>query len=631
MKLTAPFLTLGLSVLYGAVQVQASAVFAHFMVGNVQSFDLSLWRKDISLAQEAKIDAFALNIAYNDKSIYDSLKIAFEAARLQNFKLFFSFDYAGGGPWPKGDVLDLASLYFGRKEYFTYNGKPLASTFEGADKSDDWVDIKNQTKCFFLPDWSSRGAGPASELSNGVADGLFAWAAWPWGSRDMDTYTDAYYNETLTKVNKPYMMAVSPWFYTSLPGWNKNWLWRGDSLWHDRWVEIIDQQPEFVEIVSWNDYGESHHIGPLYDHAMGLFESGKAPFNYAQDMPHDGWRQLLPFLIDSYKNKRPTITNEGLVSWYRTSPAGACGDGKTSGNTASQMQLEFPPAEVSRDRIFFSALLGSPASVTVTIGKHTRSADWKSIPDGGIGIYHGSIPFCGSSGGVTIRLSRNAKTITQISGHSISLANCQKGLTNWNAWVGSNTATTTISATPALSRSQQVCIEGTGANDKFADLCAFSCRFGYCPLSACVCKALGAPRTPPPAKYPTGYPAKGLSAAYTGLCKYSCERGHCPADICSPTKQELVVPTVSEFSPPACIAGTGKSKKLAGLCEWACAYGFCPIGACKCTKQGALPAGLTWENVGDVKAVEGVEDFGLCDYACHRGNCPRDVCAKVVT
>lgn len=42
----------------------------------------------------------------------------------------------------------------------------------------------------------------------------------------------------------PYMMPVSPWFYTNLPGFGKNWLWRGDALWYDRWTEVIYNQPE---------------------------------------------------------------------------------------------------------------------------------------------------------------------------------------------------------------------------------------------------------------------------------------------------------------------------------------------------------------------------------------------------
>ena len=60
----------------------------------------------------------------------------------------------------------------------------------------------------------------------------------------MDTYTDASYDDALQTDKKPYMMAVSPWVYINLPGWTKNWLWRGDDLWYDRWVEIIAHQPE---------------------------------------------------------------------------------------------------------------------------------------------------------------------------------------------------------------------------------------------------------------------------------------------------------------------------------------------------------------------------------------------------
>lgn len=44
------------------------------------------------------------------------------------------------------------------------------------------------------------------------------------------------------------MMPVSPWFYTNLPEYSKNWLWRGDDLWHIRWQQVLDIQPTFVEV-----------------------------------------------------------------------------------------------------------------------------------------------------------------------------------------------------------------------------------------------------------------------------------------------------------------------------------------------------------------------------------------------
>lgn len=95
-------------------------------------------------------------------------------------------------------------------------------------------------------------------------------------------------------------------------------------------------QPDYVQIITWNDYGESHYIGPLRDGVYGAFGKGLAPYNYVLDMPHDGWRQLLPYWIDTYKNGRATIAQEKLVIWYRLYPAASvvCADGGTTVSSA---------------------------------------------------------------------------------------------------------------------------------------------------------------------------------------------------------------------------------------------------------------------------------------------------------
>lgn len=199
----------------------------------------------MQLAKEAHIDAFALNMAYGEEMNDISLGNAFSAARSEGFKLMFSFDYAGRGPWPKALVISMLKYYGSTAEYFKHSdGKPLVSTFEGPDNAKDWIEIKAAVSCFVIPDWSSVGAKPAVELAGGVADGLFNWAAWPWGTQDMDTYVDASYFLYLEPGNKPYMMPVSPWFYTNMPGYNKNWMWRGDDMWHNRWIQVIYNQPE---------------------------------------------------------------------------------------------------------------------------------------------------------------------------------------------------------------------------------------------------------------------------------------------------------------------------------------------------------------------------------------------------
>ncbi|KAK0115705.1 hypothetical protein ONS96_014150 [Cadophora gregata f. sp. sojae] len=615
-------ISLALAFGLGASLAESAAVFAHFMMSNAQNYTADTWAFEMKYAKEAGIDAFAMNIAYNEKVSLGQMSNMLQAASGQQFPWFFSFDYAGNGAFPKQTVIDMLKEYGPTKYYYKYNGKPFVSTFEGPGNALDWSVIKAQTGCFFMPDWSSLGAKEA--VGRGTADGLFSWAAWPWGNHDMDTYTDSSYTHFLGGL--PYMMPVSPWFYTNVPFYGgKNWLWRSDHLWFDRWNEVNWLKPEFVEIISWNDYPESHYIGPLRPEAMGAFTTGKAPYNYATDMPHDGWRAFLPYLITLYKTGTATVTKEGLQTWYRINPKDACGTGGTSANTASQIQLEFAPSEVLADEIFFSALLGSPADVTVTIGGASVAAKWSTVPDGNVGVYHGSVPFGGRTGAVVVTIKRNGATIAIVNGRSITTG-CTNGIANYNAWVGSAMSASSISATPPRKRSEQVCVKGTGANN-FAGLCAFTCQYGYCPPEACVCLALGKQATLPKETGTPGFPAAGLSEAYSGLCRYACNYGYCPTGACSTTKQPLIVPTVSEFAPPVCIKGTG-SGNIKGLCEFACNYGNCPMASCKCLATGALNAfpAFTPLTASAADDLDGRLYNGLCQFSCSYGYCPAEAC-----
>ncbi|KAH2954577.1 hypothetical protein KXV49_000475 [Aspergillus fumigatus] len=371
-------------------------------LSNSANFTSADWAKHIRVAQDAQIDAFALNIAARDAINAQSIPLAFEAAQAAGFKIFFSFDYVARGPWNQDDVTELLLRYKVNEAYYRNNGRPLASTFEGSENAEEWINIKASTDCFFIPDWSSLGAKAALEKGYGIVDGLFSWAAWPSGS--------GLYDAGISMV--------------------------GDDLWHDRWQEVLSVRPEFAEIISWNDYGESHYIGPLHEGGYELFRTGKAPFNYAENMPHDGWRTLLPFIIGTYKRGHAEVKQESLVAWYRTTPGSACGTGGTSANTQSHAQIEFSPLEVVADRIFYSALLTEYATPEVIIGSTTQKGTWRNLPASGRGIYHGSAPFNGAKGDVEVTLWREGNRILTLKGKGIS-GSCYNGVQNWNAWVGS--------------------------------------------------------------------------------------------------------------------------------------------------------------------------------------------------
>lgn len=228
-------------------------VFAHVVVGNTAAHTKSTWEDDITLAQSAGINAFALNCGYPDSNIPNQVANAFAAAEAlgSSFKLFFSFDYLGGGEiWPATGSLSVVSYlnqYVGTSAYFNYEGIPLVSTFEGTGNIADWAQggtIRSAVgDLYFVPDWTSLGpSGISSYLDN--IEGFFSWDMWPVGATNETDSSDLAWQAATPA--KTYMMGVSPWFFHSSDG-NPDWVWRGDDLWADRWAQTLAVNPEFVE------------------------------------------------------------------------------------------------------------------------------------------------------------------------------------------------------------------------------------------------------------------------------------------------------------------------------------------------------------------------------------------------
>ncbi|KAF6804960.1 mutanase [Colletotrichum plurivorum] len=174
--------------------------------------------------------------------------------------------------------------------------------------------------------------------------------------------------------------------------------------------------------------------------------------------------------------------------------------------------------------------------------------------------------------------------------------------------------------TPSLE--DEVCIRGIGAND-FDEICRKTCSLGYCPQTACVCRATGALGKLPTEVPGEVFPAEGLNSNYIGLCNVACLYGSCFPKYCGETQYPLIEPTVSPFNPPSCTSGSGDGD-WALLCNFACRHGFCSIGRCKCTSQGSLSL---LNPTRQVKVTSRIgEDHGLCAFACSRGLCPKQAC-----
>ena len=219
------------------VVLAQKTVFAHVVVGNTAAHTQDTWTTDITLAQDAAVDAFILNVGYGDPNVPTQVANAFAAAEQagSTFKLAFSFDYLGGtGPWPAtGDdsVASYLTQYASSSAYFQYGGGAFVSTFEGTGNVADWAQggaIRSAfgSSIYFVPSWTSLGYGGITADLDSI-EGFFSWNIWPAGANNMTDAVDVQWQNAVP--GKTYMMGVAPWFFHSASG-GTDWVWRGDDL-----------------------------------------------------------------------------------------------------------------------------------------------------------------------------------------------------------------------------------------------------------------------------------------------------------------------------------------------------------------------------------------------------------------
>lgn len=84
-----------------------AAVLTCPQLSNTLEFSTEEYASEISVAKDAGIDAFAVNMGADDPtSDIDRLSLLFNAAEQEDFKIMFSFDYLGNGVWDRSTVLE---------------------------------------------------------------------------------------------------------------------------------------------------------------------------------------------------------------------------------------------------------------------------------------------------------------------------------------------------------------------------------------------------------------------------------------------------------------------------------------------------------------------------------------------
>ncbi|KAG9242271.1 putative alpha-1,3-glucanase/mutanase [Calycina marina] len=563
-------------------QSSSKLVFAHFIVGIVwDRTGPSDWDADMQRAKAYGIDAFALDIG-TESNIDQLLGDAYASAANNGMKLFISFDFGAG--WSTGSASAVGAKiaqYASESAQLLVNGKPFASSFAGGG-----VDVSAVRSAAGIPIYFAPNFYPGQDFSQ--IDSALSWGAWdsngankapvPGGTTVTIEDNDNAYVSSL--AGKPYVAPISPWFFTHYGAevsYPKNWVFPSDLLWYSRWESILSLQPQFLEIITWNDYGESHYIGPL---SSKHGDDGAS--KWVNDMPHDGWLDMAKPFIAAYKagasSPNAYIANDQLVYWYRPELKSLnCDSTDTTMAAADNSSGNYFHGKPDgwntlSDSVFVVALLTQPGVVIIRSGDNTQTFDAPA----GATAYQVSMQV----GQQQFTLSRNGNTV--LSGVSLKdiSATCICGEYNYNAFVGTvplgfsdplyspdgfNVFTTglnvacaptpSLPATPAqpttpppttmtgaptmtTSAPTSVCTAGTTAPGNpdagnQSGLCSYACNHGYCPAGPCVCTGYGAQVPEDPITGVAGYPLAGEDASYIGLCSYVYNHGYYPTGACT--------------------------------------------------------------------------------------------------
>ena len=348
-------------------------VFAHYLlISQPLNND---YTKDITLAKEAGIDAFAVNYggwnANFDQQAGYLARFYAQAAAL-SFKLFLSFDLTS--VTSASMIVNLTNTYSAHPAQLHVDGKPMLSTFQTTDPAWNWkTDVLDHLTHapLFIPGTMSNTAEWAFQHSNSYADGLFPWIH-PTLTTSQESAIDAEYAGNRSSFNnKKWIAPVAPWFFKRF-GADMNWLHaQDDGIWIHKWLHLLKLKPDFIEIVTWNDWGESSYIGPANPAAKGEDNGGC----YWSFYDHTAFRGMTKLFSRAFHEGKEQVNvgreEEDVYMFYRTQPALTNGvqDAQPLPANASSLQ----------DNVYVVSFLNASATITLESGD-SAPVSWVAGP-----------------------------------------------------------------------------------------------------------------------------------------------------------------------------------------------------------------------------------------------------------
>lgn len=442
------FLLSGL-LLMGAGQAAGNAdrptrrVFAHYMVcipragGGATVED---YMAEMREAQARGIDGFALNCggwSLREPHYKARTTLLYEAARRlgTGFQLMISADYATG--LTLEETRDMIVSFRDHPNQFKWDGKPVLSTFagEGVDNKhgQELIDFLNHEfpdgqggrNVVFVPYYYPRPniteiptrahVDQVFDTFPGL-DGFFYFGAAGYGPELAQA--NALLADKWVGAGKIFMASVTP-FYRGFDGNYRVYETRGFGAMAQEWEAAIQHQATWVEIVTWNDWGEASYICPFGDPAQTDLWDG----HWGKMLSHAGFLEAMRYYIDWYhRGTPPPIERDEICYAYRLHPQSVQGRIKPGEETLGRPSR----AEALQDNVFVMCLLKAPAQLTIHSGETAQTFDLAA------GVHHLAMPF--ALGRQRFVLQRDGKTLIDRTGeHEIT----NETWSNFNVFAGS--------------------------------------------------------------------------------------------------------------------------------------------------------------------------------------------------
>ena len=383
------------------------------------------YKREIQQAQAAGIDGFALNCGawHNEPHYPRRVKAIYQAAQElgTRFELFFSVDFAGLKNHPSGEfesyVLDMVKTYGHHPNQFMVGNRTVVSTFAGGQGIAWKKDILGPLKAagydvFLVPFFYPRPR--VTELPDeptvrehcrkwaDVVDGMFFFGGA--GTAQQLAASNAAYAKVLREAGKLCMCSFSPMYWGALQPNRRYFETCGGEGTELQWKSIIQHQPDWVEIVTWNDFGESY-ICPVA--APPSPEGGRSPRavpSYLKSRSsHAGYLELSRYYIEWYKTGKQPPLKDALFYFYRLHPMDA---------VAKEDRPVKSRQGPVQDVLYVTTMMTAPAQLHVTSGT-TKTVNLLQP-----GIQHLRIPFaCGPQ---HFAIYRDGKAIVSKDGEPIS-------------------------------------------------------------------------------------------------------------------------------------------------------------------------------------------------------------------